>query len=114
LRTGRRPPIINVLKGENLMKVHAVGIGWYSREDYPRILEIMKDADKLPRTYDEFLKRYKTAETMAKSQDNIVVRAVIKPEEFLAWCGIRGLNVDAQARMQFGNEIAARELGQIK
>lgn len=29
-------------------------MAWYRREDYPRILEIMTDHDRLHRTYDEW------------------------------------------------------------
>jgi hypothetical protein len=37
------------------MKVSAGGLAWYRREDYPRLLTIFEDADKLPPTYDEWL-----------------------------------------------------------
>ena len=90
--------------------VRAVGIGWYYRQDYRRILEIMEDADKLPATYDQWLKSAETGERELKRAGHIVVRAVIEPEEFLAWCRARGLNVDAKARMQWGSEVAHRQV----
>ena len=88
------------------MQISVMGIGWYEREDYPRILEIMEDADKLPRTYDEFLKSAETGERNMTSKGHVVVRAIIKPDEFLAYCRRNGLKVDAQARMRFGSEAA--------
>jgi hypothetical protein len=36
------------------MKVSVTGMSWYRREDYPRILQIMLDAHKLPRTFDDW------------------------------------------------------------
>ena len=88
------------------MKVSAVGMPWYEREDYPRILEIMEDAHKLPRTHDEFVKALQTGERQLKASGHVVVRAVIKPDEFVAYCRERSLKVDAQARIRFGNEAA--------
>lgn len=87
---------------------------WYSREDYPSILKIMKDAAKLPRTWDEW---HQMAETGLRhlSQTGIVVEKVnIDPLTFPDWCRARGLNVDAQARTAFANETAARKYGAIR
>ena len=33
----------------------AVVIVWYSREDYKTVLEVMDDAESLPKTYNEWL-----------------------------------------------------------
>lgn len=88
------------------MRIGAMGVGWYAREDYPRILHVMEDAHKLPRTYDEFSKSFESVERQVKSQGAVLVRAIIKPDEFVVWCRSRGLKVDAQARMRFANEAA--------
>jgi len=90
--------------------VRAVGIAWYSRQNYRRILEIMEDADKLPATYDQWLKSAETGERQMKHSGYIVVRAIIDPEEFVAWCRSRGLKADAKARMQWGNEFVYRQV----
>ena len=91
-----------------------MGIGWYEREDYARILEIMEDAHLLPRTYDEWRERAELGERQQKEAGVSVIRAVIKPEEFLAWCRALGLKVDAQARTRFGSEVAYRSLKDLK
>ena len=96
------------------MKVSALGMPWYEREDYPRILEIMADADKLPDTHADFVKRAELGERQLKSQGHIVVRAVIKPDEFAGWCAVRGLKLDAQARMRFGSEAAAKAVKNVQ
>lgn len=92
------------------MQVSAIGIGFYEREDYPRILEIMEDAHLLPRTYDEFVKRFEVGKRQLEARSALVTAAVIKPDEFLAWCRERGLKVDAQARKRFSNEAAIAEV----
>lgn len=92
--------------------IRAIGIAWYSREDYPRVLDVMDDADKLPRTYDRWRELAEAGEGREKAAGHIVVRAVIEPEEFVAWCRARGLNVDSKARTLFASEVAARGVKQ--
>jgi len=90
--------------------IKAVGMAWYCRQDYRRVLEIMEDADKLPATYDKWLKNAEAGERELKRRGHIVVRAIINPNEFIAWCWTRNLNIDAQARIQWGNEVALRQV----
>ncbi len=88
----------------------AIGMSWYCREAYSRILEVMEDADRLPRTYDQWLKSAEAGVSKLQRAGHIVVRAVIDPDQFVAWCLARSLKVDAQARMRWANEAAFREL----
>jgi hypothetical protein len=90
--------------------VRGVGIAWYSRQNYRRILEVMEDAGKLHRTYDQWLKSAEASERQLKRAGHTVVRAMIEPDEFLAWCRARGLKVDAKARTQWGSEFVNRQL----
>jgi len=88
----------------------AIGMSWYSRESYSRILEVMEDANKLPRTYDQWLKSAETGESKLQRAGHIVIRAIIDPDEFVAWCSARGLKVNAKARTQWASEAAFRAL----
>jgi hypothetical protein len=92
------------------MPLRAVGIAWYYRQDYRRILEIMEDADVLPRTYDQWLRSAETGERQLKRLGHVVIRAMIDPEEFTQWCRIRDLKVDAKARTQWSNEFVYRHV----
>jgi hypothetical protein len=88
----------------------AMGMTWYYRQDYRRILEVMEDADKLPATYDNWLKNAEAAEREMKKRGHTVIRAMINPDEFVTWCRGRGLKTDAEARKQWANEAAYRQL----
>jgi hypothetical protein len=92
------------------LPTRAMGLAWYAREDYPRILEIMADAQTLPATYEKWLKLAEEIERGMMSQDHVVVRAVIDPDEFPAWCAARGLNVDADGRKRFASWVAFRQV----
>jgi hypothetical protein len=89
-----------------------IGMPWYSREDHPRILDIMVDADELHNSFDEFLAAAERGERDLQRQGHTVIRAIIKPDEFLVWCREKGLRPDAYARSEFAAVIAARQIKQ--
>lgn len=86
--------------------VRAVGIGWFRKEDYARCRGIMSDAHVLPARYEDWLQRAENIERQLVAEGAIVYRAVIDPENFPAWCTVRGLNVDAKGRVAFGSWYA--------
>ncbi|MCC6891076.1 MAG: hypothetical protein IT536_21320 [Hyphomicrobiales bacterium] len=92
--------------------IRASGMAWYRREDYPRILEIMEDRQKLYPDFTSWENAAKSGESSMKREGHIVIRALIDPEKFPEWCRKRGLRIDAQARMQFANEVAYEQMRQ--
>jgi hypothetical protein len=91
-------------------KVQAIGMAWYDAADYPQILALMTDADRLPASYNEWLQRARNGEKELLAKGSVVIRAVIKPDAFCAWCALRGLKFDAKARTLFASEEAARQV----
>ena len=90
--------------------VLAVGIPWFKREDYPRILEIMTDAHGLHETYDGWREAAEALERRMSSEGHIAVRAEINPDEFLGWCRANGLKADSKARARFASWVASRRV----
>lgn len=90
------------------MQARIAGIAWYREDDYPSVLRIMADGHLLPRTHREWQEKAERAEATAKAQGIRVVRAIIDPQEFPAWCRRHGLNVDAKGRTEFANAEAYR------
>jgi len=98
---------------EKAAMVHPPGVialAWYQREDYPRILQIMKDASTMPQTYDRWLEKETARERLAVHSDKTVVKALINPETFPDWCRINGVKADAKGRMRFANWTAAHQV----
>lgn len=89
--------------------VQVVGIGWYRREHYAALKKIFVDGHKLPGTYDEWLKQAERLAAHLTGEGKTVVKAYIDPEHFPAWCKAKGLDIDAKARMEWGNETAIRK-----
>lgn len=92
------------------MQVQAIGMPWYTRDNWPRLMAMFEDRHKLHRTYDEWLR---AAEAGCKAQEVKgvrVVRANIDPDDFAQWCKAKGLKLDANGRMAFANEAAYRAI----
>lgn len=88
------------------LPIRALGMVWYRAEDYDAILRIMTDRHILPSHYHVWLMNAETGEKKYRRDGYIVIRAYIDPETFPDWCRTRGLNVDAEARMQYANITA--------
>lgn len=89
------------------------GISWYAREDYAAVLNVMRDPEVLPDTYEQWLQKAERQLRDWEAKGWIMIRAIIDPKTFPEWCRARGLDVDAKARMAFANEIAAAEAREV-
>jgi hypothetical protein len=82
---------------------------WYDRRDYPTLLELFSDPDKLPATYDAWLQRAEGIERQFRRAGFGVARIWIRPLPFAAWCRERNISPDQAGRLIFANE-AVRDL----
>lgn len=96
------------------MNVAAVGIAWYRREDYHRILDVMADAHRLPPTYESWLKAAEQGIRQLEAAGHVTVKVQLDPDLFVTWCRQRDLNVDARARIAYASEAAARQALGVK
>ena len=78
-----------------------VGLAWYRREEYPRILEMMADRSEMHDTYDEWLRDVERLEQRLVSEGHAVTHVIIDPEIFRSWCDQHNLKPVAKARSQF-------------
>ena len=79
---------------------------WYDRRDYPALLKLFSDPDKLPATYDAWLQRAEQVENQLQRAGLAVARIPIRPVPFAAWCRERNISPDQAARLTFANESA--------
>jgi hypothetical protein len=93
-----------------MVEKHSVmGLPWYARADYLVLLRLFRDPDKLPTTYDGWLRRAEATERQLQKAGFGVARIWIRPVPFAAWCKERNIAPDQRARLTFANE-AARDL----
>lgn len=91
------------------LPVRATGIAWFRQEDYHRCRKLFIDGRKLPQTYEKWHQAAQRLFDQLVGSGHLVEKAYIDPETFPAWCAARGLNIDAQARLQFANETVYRK-----
>lgn len=78
-----------------------VGVAWYRREQWNRLLEMSSDRDKLEDTFDEWKSSAeKQFDNLARS--GFLVRKVdIDVDELLSWCDSKNRPVDGEARADY-------------
>ena len=91
--------------------IGAIGMAWYKRADYERIRTIMVDSGRMSETFDKWEAGALRIEEEQRSRGIRLVRAYIEPDAFVAWCGAKGWECDAPARMRWAGEAAKRSLG---
>ena len=96
------------------MKISALGLAWYRREDYPRILRTMRDGRKLPRTFEEWEKNATLIEKCMLAQRHATVRVVLFPDEFVKWCRKKRKMPNARARGYYIAEVTKEKPDQAK
>jgi len=84
-----------------------IGLPWYSREDYPRIRDMMSDRHTLAPTYDAWLAAAENNEAVGRQAGLQIIRIMIGPDAFAQWCREKGLEPDSAARMRYAAEMSS-------
>lgn len=85
-----------------------LGLPWYLSDDYPALLALFSDPDKLPKTFDAWLKHAEILEKRLEAAGLKVAKILIQPAPFAQWCEERGVLPDQAARLTFANEAVWR------
>ena len=79
----------------------AVGAYWINEEDYPALLRIFTDGNRMPRTWKEWLKIAEEMERGLKAYGHVVLRVRIDPNTFPDWCATHGTSPGGEGRKKF-------------
>ncbi len=79
---------------------------WYKEEDWDTLKAMFADGDRLPLTYDDWLKRAEAMKSQVQAAGDAVIKVYIDPQSFPEWCEKKGLKMDAEARSQLAIEVA--------
>jgi hypothetical protein len=100
-----------VLGGQSMAAPsQTLALPWYARSDYPALLNLFSDPNKLPTTYDAWLERAEGVEQIFQSAGFDVARIWIGPIPFAAWCKERNVSPNQVARLNFVNEAVQDRL----
>lgn len=88
------------------------GIAWLTPETHARLGEIMVEPSGIPWSYERWREKAETQERHWKRRNQLVVRIVLDPEAFAAWCAGKGLQPNGEALQVYVFQRASgRELG---
>jgi hypothetical protein len=89
----------------------AVGVYWIDEDDYPALLRIFADGNKLPRGWTEWLKMAEEMERGLKAYGHPVMRVRIDPNTFPDWCTAHGTTAGSEGRKRFVAAAVADRYG---
>ena len=89
----------------------AVGAYWIKEEDYPALLQLFDDGDKMPPSWNEWLKMAEETERGLKAYGHPVMRVIIDPNTFPGWCADRGTSPGREGRKRFVAEAVTERYG---
>ena len=89
----------------------AVGVYWIKKDDYPALLKIFEDGDKVPSTWKEWLKLAEEMERGLKAYGHPVMRVTIDPSTFSDWCAAHGTSTGREGRKRFVAEAVFERYG---
>ena len=83
------------------MKVQqaVLAVAWYRAEDWPRWLAISED--KMPETYEEWLKQARQFTVMATLKGMAIHRVIVEPDAFLKWASSKRKPITSSSRSQY-------------
>lgn len=89
----------------------AVGAYWIKEDDYPALLKIFDDGNKLPPTWAEWLRMAEEMERGLKAYGHPVLRVTIDPRTFPDWCAAHGTSPGRDGRKKFVAEAVFERYG---
>ena len=89
----------------------AVGAFWIKEEDYPALLKIFDDADKLPPSWNEWLRIAEEMEQGLQAYGHVVLRVPIDPATFVNWCAAHAVRPGSAGRRKFVAEAVTERFG---
>ena len=78
-----------------------VGVYWIKEDDYPALLTVFDDGNKMPPTWNEWLKMAEEMERGLKAYGHPVMRVRIEPSTFPDWCAAHGTTPGREGRKRF-------------
>lgn len=90
-------------------QVKRVGIPWFRREDYEDLRKLFVDRDNVFDTFEEWHTVAVRKEGELKAGGSPVVRIILEPKAFAAWCAATGSKPDGQARAAYAGQKAMEQ-----
>ena len=83
-------------------------IVWYTEVEWKKMKKISIDSERLENSFQEWKEMAQKTLSNMKATGIVGEKVFIKAEEFLIWCKIHSLPVDASSRSRYVSEIMSR------
>jgi hypothetical protein len=87
------------------MPIRSVGVPWFTRGQYEKLLKVGDDRATMLPTFDEFERIAGQRFEQHKARGLPVEKVLIDVDEFVAWCQAEARPIDADARAEFAAVI---------
>ena len=81
-----------------------VGIAWFRKEQWSRLLSVSTDRDNLEKTFDEWSRAAEKQLTAMKAAGKEIEKIDVDVEELINWCEKKNVPIDGKARARFAAE----------
>jgi len=78
-----------------------IGLGKYTKEDYPIIYQMTEDRDKMDDTWEDWKGNHEKAKRNFEELGVKINDILVKPQEWLMYCKERNLRLNKSSRVQF-------------
>lgn len=82
-----------------------LGVAWYRREQWNRLLEASADRDELEENYDDWLRTAEGTVKELKRMGTAVVKVDIDVNKLVAWCMVGNRTLDGTARAEYVSKL---------
>ncbi len=86
----------------------AAGVAWYSSTQWQQLRELAADAERLERTYEEWLAVADQAWKKMEASGIALVKVRVDVSDLTMWCRERDIPIDGKARAQYVVEVMKR------
>ena len=86
----------------------AAGVAWYSSTQWQQLRELAADAERLEKTYEEWLAVADQAWKKMEASGIALVKVRVDVSDLTMWCRERDIPIDGKARAQYVVEVMKR------
>lgn len=84
---------------------HVLGIAWYRKEQWNRLLEVSADREELEDNYDDWLRTAEGTLKKLKRAGTEIVKVDIDVNKLVAWCVVTKRTLDGSARAEYVSKL---------
>lgn len=88
-------------RGADDHQKHHIGVAWYRREQWNRLLEVSADREDLENTYDEWLAFSEASLERLKREGLVIHKVDVDIDALVRWCGSQNRPVNMESRAEY-------------